>query len=116
MLAKFPIVKAIAFPVVIYRYDSWTVKKAEHTGEAVNYSFLKSLAVDLCRSPRIPGAFPVAKESACSAGDSGSISGSGRYSGGGDDNPLQYSYLENPGRGSRGAWWAPVHGVTKSWT
>ena len=29
-------------------------------------------------------------------------------------NPLQYSYLENSK--DRGAWWATVHGVTKSWT
>ena len=29
-------------------------------------------------------------------------------------NPLQYSCLENPM--DRGAWWATVHGVTKSWT
>jgi len=29
-------------------------------------------------------------------------------------NPLQYSYLENPM--DRGAWWATVHTVTKSWT
>ena len=29
-------------------------------------------------------------------------------------NPLQYSCLENPT--DRGAWWATVHGVTKSWT
>ena len=28
--------------------------------------------------------------------------------------PLQYSCLENPM--DRGAWWAAVHGVTKSWT
>ena len=28
--------------------------------------------------------------------------------------PLQYSYLENSMDG--GAWWAIVHGVTKSWT
>ena len=28
--------------------------------------------------------------------------------------PLQYSSLENPMDG--GAWWAAVHGVTKSWT
>ena len=34
----------------------------------------------------------------------------------GEDNgtPLQYSCLENPM--DRGAWWAAVHGVTKSWT
>ena len=34
--------------------------------------------------------------------------------GGGHGNPLQYSYLENPK--DRGAWWAPVHGATESWT
>ena len=31
-----------------------------------------------------------------SAGDLGSIPGSGRSSGEGNGNPLQYSYLENP--------------------
>ena len=35
------------------------------------------------------------KESACSAGDPGLISGLGRSCGEGNDNPLQYSYLEN---------------------
>ena len=32
----------------------------------------------------------------------------------GDGTPLQYSCLENPMDG--GAWWAAVHGVTKSQT
>ena len=32
----------------------------------------------------------------------------------GNGTPLQYSCLENPMDG--GAWWAAVHGVTKSWT
>ena len=36
------------------------------------------------------------KESACSAGDLGSIPGSGRSPGGGNGNPLQCSCLENP--------------------
>ena len=36
------------------------------------------------------------KESACNAGDLGSIPGLGRSLGGGHGNPLQYSYLENP--------------------
>ena len=36
------------------------------------------------------------KESACSAGDLGSITGLGRSPGGGHGNPLQYSCLENP--------------------
>ena len=42
------------------------------------------------------------KESACSAGDPGSIPGLGRSPGEGNGNPLQYSRLENPM--NRGAW------------
>ena len=44
--------------------------------------------------------------------DAGLIPGSGRSSGGGYGNPIQYSCLENPM--DRGAWWATVHGVSKS--
>ena len=47
------------------------------------------------------------------ARDVGSICGSGRSPEGGPGNPLQYSCLENPME--RGAWWATVHGVVKSW-
>ena len=54
------------------------------------------------------------KASACNAGDPGSIPGLGRFSGEGNDNPLQYSCLENSM--DRGAWWATVHGVAKSRT
>ena len=46
--------------------------------------------------------------------DTGSIPGSGRFPGGGHDNPLQYSCLENST--DRGAWQATVHGVAKSRT
>ena len=48
------------------------------------------------------------------AGDVGLISGSGRSPGGGNGHPLQYSCLGNIM--VRGAWWATVHRVTKSWT
>ena len=54
------------------------------------------------------------KESACNAGDLGSISGSGRSLGEGKGYPLQDSCLENPME--RGAWWATVLGVTKCQT
>ena len=47
------------------------------------------------------------------AGDKGSISGSGRYPGEVNGNPLQYSCHGNPM--DRGAWWATVHRVAKSW-
>ena len=30
LLTKVHIVKAMAFPVVIYGYESWTIKKVEH--------------------------------------------------------------------------------------
>ena len=54
----------------------------------------------------------VGKESACNAGDLGSISRSGRSPGGGNGNPLQYSCLEHPM--DREAQWAMVHGVAES--
>ena len=52
------------------------------------------------------------KASACNAGDLSSIPRLGISSGEGNGNPLQYSCLENPI--NRKAWWATVHGVTKS--
>ena len=52
------------------------------------------------------------KESACSAGDPGSVPGSGRSPGERIGNSFQYSCLENPM--DRGAW--QVHGVAKSQT
>ena len=54
------------------------------------------------------------KASAYNAGDPGSIPGSGRSPGEGNGNPLQYSCLENPT--DQRAWWATVHGVTKTRT
>ena len=54
------------------------------------------------------------KESACNAGDPGSTRGMGRSPGEGNGHPLQYSDLESPV--DRGAQWATVHGVAKSWT
>ena len=58
--------------------------------------------------------FPEVKASAYDAGDLGSIPGSGRSSGEGNGNPLQYSCVENPMDG--GAWWATIHRVAKSRT
>ena len=67
--------------------------------------------------PMIDSGFPGGsdgKESAWNAQDPGSIPGSGRSPGEENDNPLQYSCLENPM--DRGTWRVIVHGVTKSWT
>ena len=54
------------------------------------------------------------KESTCNAGDVGLITGSGQFSGEGNDNPLQNSCLENPM--DRGPWQAIDHEAAKSWT
>ena len=53
------------------------------------------------------------KESACNAGELGSIPGLGRSLGEGNGYPLQYSCLENST--VRGAWQATDQGVAKSW-
>ena len=61
-------------------------------------------------SPQVTGG----KECTCNAGDTGTVPGSGRPPGEGNDNPLQYSCLENTM--DRGAWWVTVDEATKSWT
>ena len=67
MPTKIHLVKAMVFPVIMYGYESWIVKKAERL------------------------AFPFRN-----AGDPGSIPGSGKFPGEGNGNPLQYSCLGNP--------------------
>ena len=54
------------------------------------------------------------KALACSAGDPGSIPGSGRFPWSRKQQPTPVLCLENPMDG--GAWWATVHGVAKSRT
>ena len=59
---------------------------------------------------RFPGG-SVVKSPPANVGDTDSIPGSERSPGEGNNNPLQYSCLENSMH--RGAWWATVHVVTK---
>ena len=54
------------------------------------------------------------KNPPANAGCVGLIPGSRRSPGEGNDNPLQYSCLEN--LLDRGAWQATAHGIEKSWT
>ena len=54
------------------------------------------------------------KESTCQAGGAGLIHGLGRFLGGENDNPFQYSCLGNPM--DNGTWQATIHGVAKSQT
>ena len=56
----------------------------------------------------------VVKNPPANAGDTGLIPGLGKSPGGGNGHPLRYSCLRNPM--DRGAWWAAVHGIAKSWT
>ena len=63
----------------------------------------------LLLEPRAPQNTPF--ESQASIVENGSLGAEG---GEGNGTPLQYSCLENPM--DRGAWWAAVHGVDKSWT
>ena len=63
------------------------------------------------------GGFPAGsngKESACKAGDAGSVPALGGSPGEAHGDSLQYSCLENPV--DRGAWWAIVHRFAKSGT
>ena len=69
----------------------------------------KQVAGHICRLWWLIG-----KESTCNAEAVGSIPGLGWSPGKGNGNPRWSSCLQNPM--DRGAWWAIVHGVTKSWT
>ena len=74
---------------------------------------LESICVSYsCCWRGFPGGL-VIKNLPASAGDAGSIPGSGRSPGEGNDNPLQYSCLGNPM--DRGVCRATVHGVAESW-
>ena len=69
----------------------------------------------ICMQLKVITGFPSGsndKEPACNARDPGLIPGSGRSPGEGNDEPLQYSCLENPM--DIGAWWAIVYTVTLS--
>ena len=80
----------------------------------------KALLVAALKASNLKEGFPggsVVKNPPASAGDardSGSNPGWGRFSGGGNVSPPQYSCLENSM--DRGACWATVHGVPKDLT
>ena len=73
-------------------YSPWDFKELDTT-ERLNWTELKLYGNRKAKS--FPGGSD-GKQSACNTGDLGSIPGSGRSPGGGHDNPLQYSCLENP--------------------
>ena len=76
--------------------------------------FIQEQKIKICSLeayPPLPGGSD-SKESACNAGEQGSIPGS-RSPGEGNGNPFQYSCLENPM--DKGASHATIYGVAKSW-
>ena len=97
---------------VVYRLVvalMWEVRKRR--GGVVSQIFSLSYCV-MERQGFLGGA--VVKNLPADAGAAGSIPGLRRSPIGGNGHPLQYSCLENPM--DRGAWWAVVHRVSKSWT
>ena len=88
--------------------------KTENQGVALEVFYLEIRKKIQKYSARdFPGG-TVDKNQPASAGDMSLISGSGRSSGEGNSNPLQFSCLENPV--DREAWWATVHGIPKRGT
>ena len=79
---------------------------------------IKVFLADLALGARLPVwvslVAQMVKNPPANAGEAGWIPGSERSSGEGNGNLLQYSCLGNPM--DAGAWWATVHGVTKSRT
>ena len=86
---------------------AWRFRESDTT-QRLSSNFLVVISSDHGGFPGGSGG----KESACNAGDPGSIPGSGRFPGEGNSNPLQYSCLENPM--DRGAWPVTVHRVAES--
>ena len=92
-------------------YSPWGHKESDIT-EATWHAHTTYLRASLgAQSMKNP---PAMQETSHNAIDQGSIPGLERCPGEGHSNPLQYSCLENPV--DRGAWWATVHRVAKSWT
>ena len=108
---------------VHYQVPEFTQTHVHRVGDAIQPSHPLSSPSPLAPNPsqlyylvssKQDQVFPcssVSKESACNAGDLGSIPGLGRSPGEGNGNPLQYCCLENPI--DRGAWRAIVHGVAR---
>ena len=98
-----------------YLYNGSLCSPAGYPGSSLDHvaAFLNKKDLSLVKG--LPDS-SVGKESACHSGDTedaGSIPGSGRSPGVGNDNPLQYFCLGNPM--DRGTWQATVHRVAKSW-
>ena len=103
---------ALPFSITLLEICYWVYQR-HHTSSLFIMSLIPLVSWDIWHKWGFPWWLST-KESACSAGDTGLITGLGRSPGGGHDNSLQYSCLKNPM--DRGAWHATIHWVPKSWT
>ena len=94
----------------LFRFGCWII---EFNSEFSFFFIAKPIAVIFSVIVVFP-IVSVIKSPPANARDVGLIPGLGRSPREGNGNPLQYSCLENPM--DRGAWWATIHRVTKSWT
>ena len=109
LLTKVCIVKAMAFPAVVYGHESWAIKKAKlqridafelwcwrkllrvpWTARRPNQSILKEIDPEYSLGGFLD--ISVGKESTCNVGDPGLIPGLGRSPGERKGYPLQYSW------------------------
>ena len=98
------------------QYSCWEIPWTEETGRLQSMGW-HDWVTQQQEHNKVGGGLPwwlSGKEFTYNAGNLGLIPGSWRSPGERNDNPLQYSCLRNAM--DRGAWWARVHGVTKSQT
>ena len=105
-ISPIPTEKKKMIPISVYWQTCLEINKL---GFPVGRGRERKLVFFLWKRNWKKGVFQLTK---ANAGDVGSIPGWGRSPGGGKGNPLQYSRLENSM--DREAWWATVHGATKS--
>ena len=107
IISKYTQIKSCCSPETSLRYN-W------HNTVS---SLQRLLGIQITSIFLITRGFPggtVVKNLPADAGDSGLIPDSGRFSGGGNGNPLQYTWVENSM--DKGAWQATAHGAAKSRT
>ena len=106
ILVPSPGIELVPPALEVCSLNHWSTRKVPP-----KYIFIHEFLNILLQAMGFPGGSED-KESICNAGDLGLIPVTGRSTAEGNGYPLQYSCLENSM--DRGAWWATVHGVSKS--
>ena len=87
-------------------------KVNERSLKFIGFQFILQVPIQVLRASKVALEVKNLPADAGAVRDVGSILGPGRFPGGGHDNPLQYSCLENAM--DRGAWQATVYKAAKS--